>query len=158
MADDRFRVRVDDVESNSDDSSNDGDQPYDVNKETDLGEPEDQEQDVLERMIEDFEIAAEQAPPIDNAMLEPFREDQSGAGVQAPAKKKQRGPTTAFKKPVGPMVLEYDSVGQPSGKWRRQYAGQVGICARKIPITLRMCDVPTGLIDTFWNDTRVSLI
>ena len=109
-------------------------------------------------MIDDFEIAAEQAPPIDNAIMEPFREDQSGGGVQALAKKKQRGPTTAFKKLVGPMVLEYDRVGQPSGKWRRQYDGQVGICARKIPITLRMSDVPTGLIDTFWNDTRVSLI
>ncbi|XP_021725121.1 uncharacterized protein LOC110692435 [Chenopodium quinoa] len=86
--------------------------------------------------------------------MEPFREDQSGGGVHAPAKKKLRGPTTAFKKHVGPMVLECDRVGQPSGKWRRQYAGQVGICARKIPITLRMSDVPTGLIDAFWNDTR----
>ncbi|XP_021775713.1 protein trichome birefringence-like 42 [Chenopodium quinoa] len=65
-------------------------------------------------MIDDIEIAAEQAPPIDNAIMEPFREDQSGGGVQAPAKKKQRGPTTAFKKPVGPMVLEYDRVGKPS--------------------------------------------
>ncbi|XP_021771016.1 uncharacterized protein LOC110735158 [Chenopodium quinoa] len=52
------------------------------------------------------------------------------------------------------MVLEYDRVGQPTGKWRRQYAVQVGICARKIPITLRLSDVPIGLIYTFWNDTR----
>ncbi|XP_021773530.1 uncharacterized protein LOC110737478 [Chenopodium quinoa] len=153
MADDHYRIGVEDVEVDDDDSSGDGDEMYDVNKEPDLGEAEDQAQDVLDRMLDEFEIAVEQAPPIENAMSESFGEDQSGGGVKGPAQKKLRGPTTSFKKPVGPMVLEYDRVGQPIGKWRRQYAVQVGICARKIPITLRLSEVPTGLIDTFWNDT-----
>ncbi|XP_021745072.1 uncharacterized protein LOC110711015 [Chenopodium quinoa] len=154
MADDHYRIGVEDVEDDDDDSSGVGDELYDVNKEPNLGEAEDQAQDVLDRMLDEFEIAAEQAPPIENAMSESFGEDQSGGGVKGPAQKKLRGPTTSFKKPVGPMVLEYDRVGQPTGKWRRQYAVQVGICARKIPITLRLSDVPIGLIDTFWNDTR----
>ncbi|XP_021717294.1 uncharacterized protein LOC110685139 [Chenopodium quinoa] len=113
MADDHYRIGVEDVEDDDDDSSGDGDELYDVNKEPNLGEAEDQAQDALERMLDEFEIVAEQAPPIENAM-----------------------------------------VGKPIGKWRRQYAVQVGICARKIPITLRLSDVPIGLIDTFWNDTR----
>ena len=55
------------------------------------------------------------------------------------------------------MVLEYDNKGQPGPKWRRQYANQVGICSRKIPITLVMRQVPPGLIQAFWDDTRVSV-
>ncbi|XP_021762643.1 uncharacterized protein LOC110727388 [Chenopodium quinoa] len=163
MADDQDRVCVEDVEDDDDDFSRDGDELYDVNKEPDLGEAEDQAQDELERRLDAFEMEAEQAPPIENAVSETVGENatshnqsqgQSGGGVRAPAKKKVRGPTTSFKKPVGPMVLEYDKAGQRVGKFCRPYAIHVGICARKIPITLRMREVPPHLIDTFWNDTR----
>jgi hypothetical protein len=167
MADDQDRVCVEDVEDDDDDFSEDGDELYDVNKEPDLGEAEDQAQDELERRLDAFEMEAEQAPPIENTASETVGENatshnqsqgQSGGGVRAPAKKKVRGPTTSFKKPVGPMVLEFDKAGQPVGKFRRPYAIHVGICARKIPITLRMREVPPGLIDTFWNDTRASVL
>ncbi|XP_021727821.1 uncharacterized protein LOC110694934 [Chenopodium quinoa] len=121
MADDHYRIGVEDVEDDDDDSSGVGDELYDVNKEPNLGEAEDQAQDVLDRMLDEFEIAAEQAPLSRMQCL-------------------SRSART--------------KVGQPTGKWRRQYAVQVGICARKIPITLRLSDVPIGLIDTFWNDTR----
>ncbi|XP_021760094.1 uncharacterized protein LOC110724913 [Chenopodium quinoa] len=165
MADDQDRIYVEDVEDDDDDFSEDedGDELYDVNKEPDLGETEDQAQDEFERRLDEFEISAELAPPIENAVAETVGENatshnlsqgKSGGGVRAPAKKKVRGPTTSFKKPVGPMVLEYDKAGQPVGKFRRPYAIHVGLCARKIPITLRMREVPPGLIDTFWNDTR----
>ena len=173
---DDYDPLVEDLED--DDDGYDGeyedkDEPYDVNKETDLGEPEDQEQDAFERRIVEFELSAERAPPIDSTIVEVVGENATpqtdsqrheqlntggGGGVKAPAKRKGRGPTTSFKKPNGLMFLEYDKRGRPTGKWLRNYANQVGMCARKIPITLGWRQVPPGLIQTFWDDTRASVL
>lgn len=167
---------VEDLEDDDDgyqDEDEDKDKPYDVNKDTDLGEPEDQEQDAFQRRLDKFEISVECAPPIDSTIVEIVGENTTpqtqsqgqeqlntggGVGVKAPAKRKGRGPTTSFKKPTGPMVLEYDKRGRPTGQWIRKYANQVGICSRKIPITLCWKQVPPGLIQTFWDDTRASVL
>ncbi|XP_021768945.1 uncharacterized protein LOC110733237 [Chenopodium quinoa] len=175
MADDHDPRLVEDIDDDEyedeyeDDDSDDSDAPYDVNKEDDLGEPEDQAQDEFERRLDDFEMSAERAPAIENTAREIVGENLTpesqgqgqdenntggGGGEIAPAERKTRGPTRSFKKLDGPMVLEYDNKGQPGPKWRRQYANQVGLCSRKIPITLVMRQVPPGLIQAFWDDTR----
>ncbi|XP_021738844.1 uncharacterized protein LOC110705317 [Chenopodium quinoa] len=175
MADDHDPRLVEDIDDDEyedeyeDDDSDDSDAPYDVNKEDDLGEPEDQAQDEFERRLDDFEMSDERAPAIVNTAREivgenPTYESQGqgqdenntggGGGEKAPAERKTRGPTRSFKKPDGPMVLDYDNKGQPGPKWRQQYANKVGLCSRKIPITLVMRQVPSGLIQAFWDDTR----
>ncbi|XP_021747515.1 uncharacterized protein LOC110713365 [Chenopodium quinoa] len=167
MADDYDLHCVEDLEDDDDSYEDD---LYDVNKENDLGEPEDQAQDEFERRLEEFELSAKRASPIENAISEMVGENSTPqtqsqghddqmntggrGGVKAPAMRKGRGPTTSFKKPTGAMVLEYDNKGQPTGEWRREYGNQVGMCARKIPITFGWRQVPPGLIQTFWDDTR----
>lgn len=70
MADDHDPHCVEDIDDDEyedeyeDEDEDDDDEPYDVNKEDDLGEPEDQAQDEFERRLDDFEISAERAPPI----------------------------------------------------------------------------------------------
>ncbi|XP_021734247.1 nonsense-mediated mRNA decay protein 2-like [Chenopodium quinoa] len=61
---------IDDGEYEDDDEDEEDDEPYDVNKEDDLGEPEDDAQDEFERRLEEFEILAERASPIENTARE----------------------------------------------------------------------------------------
>ena len=48
-------------------------------------------------------------------------------------KRKGRGPMKSLKVNE-PIHLEYNALGQPCGKWHRQYRKQIGICIRKISI------------------------
>ena len=54
------------------------------------------------------------------------------------------------------MHLEYNALGQPCGKWRRQYGKQIGLSIRKIFILHAWNEVPEGLKNSLWNDTMVS--
>lgn len=51
------------------------------------------------------------------------------------------------------MHLEYDSSGQPRGKWRGKYGTQIGLCIRKLSILLEWDEVPEGLQNSMWEDT-----
>ena len=59
-------------------------------------------------------------------------------------KRKGRG-TTKNLKVTELMHLEYNSLGQPCGKRRRQYGKRVGLCIRKISILYACNEVPEGL-------------
>ena len=160
------------LHSDEDMDDDDGDELYDVNKETDMGEPEDQAYDQFQHKLDEFERIAETAPPInDNVVTEVVGDSHcetqiqrqmktlgGGGGVKAPVNRKSRGATKAFKKLGVPMVLEFDELGQPTGQWRDKFSSQVGIITRKIPITLEWADIPHGLLQTFWDDTMVSMM
>lgn len=180
-ADDILECQTDSEDDIYDSDGNDGDPNYDIFKETDLGDPEEQAQHLyeqdkarFERRLVDYEQLAEQAPPLHNNNAEtefvgeniiPHGEGEDGREIQtttaggkkAPVKRKGRGPTRAFKKPDTPMYLEYNDRGQPCGKWRHKYGVQLGICVRKIPILLEWPQITPGLLTTFWDDTRVSI-
>ncbi|XP_057529500.1 uncharacterized protein LOC130808069 isoform X2 [Amaranthus tricolor] len=66
-------------------------------------------------------------------------------------KRKGRGPTKSLKV-TEPMHLEYNALGQPCGKWRRQYGKQIGICSRKISILYAWNEVPEDLKNSLWDD------
>ena len=109
--------------------------------------------DSEEDQIVRFERMAEDAPPLDNDF-----ETEDAPLVDAPTtskKRKGRGPTKNLKV-TEPMHLEYNALGQPCGKWRRQYGKQVGLCIRKISILHAWNEVPEGLKNSLWNDTVVS--
>ncbi|XP_021728353.1 uncharacterized protein LOC110695429, partial [Chenopodium quinoa] len=59
-------------------SSQSGDELYDVNKEQDLGEPEDQAHDELRRRFDAYEMSAECAPPIVDDIVSEFVQDSNG--------------------------------------------------------------------------------
>ncbi|XP_057529019.1 uncharacterized protein LOC130807718 [Amaranthus tricolor] len=66
-------------------------------------------------------------------------------------KRKGRGPTKNLKV-TETMHLEYNALGQPCGKWRRQYGKQVGLCIRKLSILHAWNEVPGGLKNSLWHD------
>ena len=91
-------------------------------------------------------------------------DDAGGADTDAAAgkasvlgKRKGRGTTTTFKKPDGPMFLQYNNLGQPIGRWRKNYSTHIGCCARKVNIRLTAKEIPRGLMQTFWDDTKASV-
>ena len=55
-----------------------------------------------------------------------------------------------------PKHLEYNALGQPCGKWRRQNGKQIGVCIRKIFIFYAWNEVLEGLKNSVWDDTVVS--
>ena len=95
----------------------------------------------------------EGAPPLNNDY-----DTEDAPSTDAPTttisvgskKRKGRGPTKNL------MHLEYNALGQPYGKWRRQYGKQVDLCIRKIFILYAWNKVPEGLKNSLWDDTVVS--
>lgn len=170
-------ANVGDVNDDQDCHSDIGaDDEYDPLLETDLGDEDEAAENLMEIRLHNLEETARYAPPIDNSVQEQIvvaqdiqRQDQSQSkdtrggggdielGGSALGKRKCRKSTTAFKKPNCPMVLEYNAKGQPTGKWRQHYTTHIGICARKINILIKTKDIPKGLLQTFWDDTKVLL-
>ena len=74
---------------------------------------------------------------------------------RGPKNARGRGPTKSLRV-TEPIHLEYDSKGQPCGKWRGKYGTHVGLCMRKLSILYSWGDVPEGLKKTLWDDTMVS--
>ncbi|XP_021716856.1 uncharacterized protein LOC110684719 [Chenopodium quinoa] len=154
---------VENLHSDEDMDDDDGDELYDVNKETDMGEPEDQAYDEFQHKLDEFERIAETTPPIDDnvvtevvgdshcetQMQRQVKNTGGGGGVKPPVNRRSRGANKAFKKPGVPMVLEFDELGQPTGQWRDKFSSQVGILTRKIPITLEFVDIPHGCFKHF---------
>ena len=146
---------MDELMDDDDERSEDGD--YDAAVEEDKGESEDREYDEYIHRIEQFEVMADRAPPIDNHQHVVANEVSTSKSVKKRVKRKGRGPT----KGLGAreeMYLEYNEFDNPCGKWRRKYATFTGLCMRKISILLKWEDVPEGLKKTFWDDAMVSLI
>ena len=79
---------------------------------------------------------AEDAPPLNNdydtedALLTDAPTTTISVGSK---KRKGRGPTQNLKV-IELMHLEYNVLGQPCGKWHRQYGKHVGLCICKISI------------------------
>ena len=74
--------------------------------------------DTEEDQIVRYEHIAEDAPPLNNDY-----DTKDASPTDAPTttkKRKGRGPIKNLKV-TEPMHLEYNALGQPCGKWRRQY-------------------------------------
>ena len=76
------------------------------------------------------ERMAEDAPPYPSE-IELVQTDALSTTTNVGSKKRKgRGPTKSINV-TEPMHLEYNALGQPCGKWRRQCEKQIGICIRK---------------------------
>ena len=78
-----------------------------------------------------YEHIAEDAPPIDNDFK---TEDAPTMDAATTRKKRKGGSSTKNLKVTEPMHSEYNSLGQPCRKWRRQYGKKVYLRIRKISI------------------------
>ena len=135
---------VPEIATVDDDVHSESDKDYDPTKEKDIddGDHAVEEDDPFVR----HEQLAHDAPPID--------ETASTQTATTSKKRKGRGPTKNLKVKE-PMYLEYNALGQPCGKWRKEYGKQVGLCVRKISILHAWHEVPEGLKKSFWDDTMV---
>ncbi|CAO2813834.1 unnamed protein product [Amaranthus hypochondriacus] len=148
------------IETSDNVHHSESDEDYDPEKEMDIiddnhdseGWPGDKE--VNGDQIVRYEHIAEDAPPINNDINEDaLPTDALTTTISVGSKKRKgRGPTKNLKV-TEPMHLEYNALGQPCGKWRRQYGKQVGLCIRKISILHSWNDVSEGLKNSLWVDT-----
>lgn len=155
----------DDMNGGDEDDTEESDEEYNKDMEPDKGELEDQEHDAYLDKIEQFELMADQAPPLVHKKVDMSQTQQKQIVTQTQQKqvvaqttkqaRKGRGPNKGLKV-TEPMCLEYNDQGQPCGKWKSKYATHLGHCLRKISILLEWDEVPKGLIQTLWEDTVVS--
>ncbi|XP_021775493.1 uncharacterized protein LOC110739334 [Chenopodium quinoa] len=112
LASKRRILGVGDVEDEDEYDAFDDSPPFTAPRvdEQDLGEPEDQAHDELQRRFDAYEMSAECAPPIVDDIVSEFVQDSNGqmekqrqlktsSTQKASGKRKVRGPTKAFKKP-----------------------------------------------------------
>ena len=103
------------------------------------------------------EKLAEEAPPYASEIeITPMDvPTNTTSNIQMESKKRKGLGLTKSLKFTKPMHLKYNALGQPCGKWRRQYGKQIGICIRKISILYAWNEVPEGLKYSLWDDTVV---
>ena len=144
------------VVDSSHSSSEDDDREYRVHMELDRGDPDDIAADIAaeewERTLDrcsEHEVMGDRAPVVTECG--PSHRESSSAGVKV---LRGRGPTKSLRA-TEPMYLEYNALGQPCGKWRRKYGTHLGLCVRKLSILHSWNEVPAGVKQSLWDDTRV---
>lgn len=138
---------------------------YDAEMKEDLGDPDDRAVDEFWDKVDELENARPSTDrPIEKMVVD--GNSQLQGKVQQPTasegvcggvrkitgKRKGRGPMKGFKA-TEPMFLEYDSLGQPCGRWQQKYGTHIGLCVRKLSILWAWNKVLEGLLKTLWDDT-----
>ena len=71
-------------------------------------------------------------------------------------KRKGRGASKGIKSSGEPMILEYNDLYQPVGRWEKEYGQHIGHCASLIDINCREWkNVDKDLQQSMWDDTKV---
>ena len=136
-------------------SSDEDDREYHVHMELDRGDSDDIAADTAaeewERTLDrctELEVMGDGAPVATGCGPSP---ESSRAVVKV---LRGRGPTKSLRA-TEPMYLEYNALGQPCGRWRRKYGTHLGLCLRKLSILHSWNEVPAGVKQSLWDDTRV---
>ena len=128
---------VPEIETSDNEHHSESNKDYDPEMEKDIIDDDHDSEERGDKEDEDpyirHENMAENTPPYPSE-IEIVPTDVPTTTTSVGSKKRNgRGSTTSFKV-TEPMHLEYNGLGQPCGKWRRQYAKQIDICIRKISI------------------------
>ena len=132
------------IETSDNEDHSESDKDYDPEMDKNLIDDEERGDKEDDDLYGRHKRMAEDAPPYPSE-IEIVPTDAPTTTTSVGSKKRKGRGLTKSLKVTEPIHLEYNALGQPFGKWRRQYRKQIGIRICKISILYAWNEVREGL-------------